>query len=233
MFEERVSEKGFVLVTALVILAILTIMMTGLYYRAHANQKTSVSDEHSTQAFYLAEAGLNYIAWALYHDPNDSWANNDLSLDGDSTPDNNEIYTNPDQGANHTLGYFDITNAINFDPANPKGINLAALAMPPHVALDITTDAKNNPHIVEKAWNNGASKPKGNGAVVWLVPAVLNDNADPMQEPDTSSTSKSYELYAYSIGYVKGRPVRIIRARIGSMIFGFPSNLGATTNSYQ
>lgn len=233
MRDGKRSERGFVLVTTLVILAILTLMMTGLYYRARANQESSISDHDSTVGFYLAEAGLNYVAWALYHDPKDAWANNNVSLDGDSTPDNQEILSNPDQDANHTLGYFDIHNTMNFDPATPHGVALASLALPPHVALDITVDAHNDPSVVVEPWNNGASKPSGNGVVIWVVPTVLDPNGDPMKEKDIGTTNSSYDLFAYCMAYVHGKPVQIIRAKIGSMIFGFPSNLGATTNSYQ
>jgi len=233
MKDRTSAETGFVLVTTLVILVILTLMMTGLFYRARANQETSVSDRDFTQGFYLAEAGLNYVTWALYSDPDHSWQNNDVSLDGDSTPDNREILNNPDQVANHTLGYFDINNTMNFNPASPHGVALSSLSLPPHVALDITVNANNTPSVVAEPWNNGASKPSGNGVVVWVVPAVLDPSGDPMNEKDTASTRSSYDLFAYCIAYVHGHPIKMIRAKIGSMVFGFPSNIGATTNSYQ
>lgn len=227
------TEHGFVLVTTLAILVVLTLMLTGLFYRARANQQTSTSDRDFTQGFYLAEAGLNYITWALYSDPNQSWTNNDVSLDGDTKPDNSEILNNPDQDANHTLGYFDINDTMNFDPASPHGVALSTLSLPPHVALDIKVNADNTPSVVAEPWNNGTSIPSGNGVVIWVVPTVLDPTGDPMKEKDIATTKSSYDLYAYCIAYVHGHPIKMIRAKIGSMIFGFPSNIGATTNSYQ
>lgn len=233
MRDRQRAERGFILVTSLLILAILTVMLTGLYYRNQINVKTSLSDRDATKAYYMAEAGLNYITWALYSDPKDPWAKNDRSLDGDSLPDNQEILDNPDQVANHTLGYFDIKNTIDFDPQAPHGLALASLSMPPHVALDIKVNAQNVPSIVAKPWDGGKSKPAGDGVAIWVVPSVLDQTGDAMKEKDTGATNTSYDLVGYCVAYVHGKPIRIIRAKIGSMIFGFPTNLGATTNSYQ
>ena len=91
------DERGFVLVTSLVVLMILTVMLIGLYYRGKANQDTGLAEAHATQAFYLAEAGLNYVTWALYMDPNNTGSDNDKSLDGDSVADNIELESVPDQ----------------------------------------------------------------------------------------------------------------------------------------
>lgn len=226
------DERGFVLVTSLVLLMILSVMLIGLFYRGKVNQDTSVSSAKATKAYYLAEAGLNYIAWALHADPSDQTLDNTVDLDGDGVADTLELLNEPDQAMDHTLGYFDISNTIDYDPSSPTGVDVSTLTAPPHVALDITTNAQNVPSVVPKAWNNGKSFPSGDGAIVWVLPAVL-DVTDAKKEKDTSVTSSSYALYAYAIAYVNGSPKRVLRAEIGSVTFGFPTSIGATTNSYQ
>jgi len=225
------DERGFVLVTSLVILMILTVMLIGLYYRGKVNQDTGLAEGRATQAFYLAEAGLNYVTWALYMDPNNTGSDNDKSLDGDSVADNLELESVPDQVKNHTLGYFDIHNTINYNPASPPTLSLSSLALPPHVALNITV-TNHVPSVSPVPWVNGTELPGGDGAVVWLVPATL-DETNAKNEADTALTSSNYAVYAYAIGYVNGKPLRLLRAKIGKVTSGFPSSLGSMTNGYQ
>ena len=224
------DERGFVLVTSLVILMILTVMLIGLYYRGKVNQDTGLAEQDSTQAFYLAEAGLNYVTWALYMDP-DTGSNNSVSLDGDATADNLELETVPDQVNNHTLGYFDTHNTINYNPASPPALSLSSLSLPPHVALDIKL-VNHVPSVSQVAWVNGSELPSGDGAVVWVVPAKL-DETNAMNEVDSADTSGNYAIYAYAIGYVNGKPLRMLRAKIGKVTSGFPASLGSMTNGYQ
>ena len=69
---------------------------------------------------------------------------------------------------------------------------LDAVAEKSGFALEYTTcnaggaaiDAHNDPSVVVEPWNNGASKPSGNGVVIWVVPTVLDPNGDPMKEKD-------------------------------------------------
>ena len=225
------DERGCVLVTSLVILMILTVMLIGLYYRGKVNQDTGLAEGQATQAFYLAEAGLNYMTWALYMDPNNTASDNDKSLDGDTVADNLEIESVPDQVSNHTLGYFDIHNTINYNPASPPALSLSSLSLPPHVALNITM-TNHVPSVSQVPWVNGTELPSGDGAVVWLAPAKLDDT-NPNNEADTADTSGDYAIYAYAIGYVNGKPLRLLRAKIGKVTSGFPSSLGSITNGYQ
>lgn len=225
------DERGFVLVTSLVVLMILTVMLIGLYYRGKVNQDTGQAEGHATQAFYLAEAGLNYMTWALYMDPNNAGSDNSKSLDGDAVADNLEIETVPNQVINHTLGYFDIHNTIGYNPASPPALTLSSLALPPHVALNITV-TNHVPSVSQVPWVNGTELPAGDGAVVWLVPAKL-DETNPANEADIADTSGNYAIYAYAIGYVNGKPLRLLRAKIGKVTSGFPSSLGSMTNGYQ
>jgi len=69
------GEEGFVLVTSLVILALLTILAVGVMFSSLVSQQTSAAARDSTIAFYYAETGFNYIAWTLNNDAEfDSYA---------------------------------------------------------------------------------------------------------------------------------------------------------------
>jgi len=74
--EKKAGEKGFVLVTSLVLLSLLTLLAVGVMYSGNISQQTSASARDSTEAFYYAETGIHYMAWAL---------NNDAEFDGSST----------------------------------------------------------------------------------------------------------------------------------------------------
>jgi len=236
--EER--ERGFILVTTLVVMLILTIMAIGLYFRSAVNQQGSAADRDATKAYYLAETALNYMAWALHSDPANPAVDNDANLDGDTAPatgDRTELAANPDQGSVHSLGYFDITSlasrAINFSSfSNPPAVTLATFSPPPHVTLDIVTNDASNTVSITPSWAGGAGTPTKDGAIVWITSGVL-DEGNPANEIDSDDTSGDYAVIAYAIGYVNGKPRRLLRAKIGKVEAGFPSDLGSVTNGYQ
>ena len=62
------SERGFVLATSLVMLLLLTTLSIATYYGTVVSQQTSATAARSTQAYYYAETGLNYVAWAIQND---------------------------------------------------------------------------------------------------------------------------------------------------------------------
>jgi len=64
----KTSEQGFILATSLVMLVLLTMLSIATYYGTIISQQTSASAQESTQSFYYAETGLNYVAWALKND---------------------------------------------------------------------------------------------------------------------------------------------------------------------
>jgi len=64
----KTKEEGFVLATSLVLLMLLTLLAVGVFYSANVSQQTSAAARDSTEAFYYAETGINYIAWALNND---------------------------------------------------------------------------------------------------------------------------------------------------------------------
>jgi hypothetical protein len=231
------KDRGFVLITTLVILMILTILLLGLYFRGKVNIDTSMSSRDSTKGFYLAEAGLNYLTWALYTDPNNPAADNNMDLDDDGIPDNTALIDNPDQYANKTVKYFDTNDTIGYNPQSPIKVNLATLAIPAHVALNITLNANNQASVSPVTFGTGTALPTDNGAVVWITSAVDDPTGTfPLNEKDTTgpaSTKNVYAIYAYSIGYVHGKPIRMLRAKIGVASNFFAANLGAMTNGYQ
>ena len=69
------DEEGFVLATSLLLLMLLTMLAAGVFYSANVSQQTSAMARDNTEAFYYAETGINYIAWALKNDAEfDSYA---------------------------------------------------------------------------------------------------------------------------------------------------------------
>lgn len=61
-------ERGFVLVTSLIILSLLTLFSVAMYFTGRSAMQTSSSAQHSTEAFYYAETAIQYVAWALRND---------------------------------------------------------------------------------------------------------------------------------------------------------------------
>jgi len=62
------GQRGFVLPMALIVLTLLTLLALALYFVSRSGIQTSGTAQRSTQAFYFAEAGINYITWALNND---------------------------------------------------------------------------------------------------------------------------------------------------------------------
>jgi len=62
------KEGGFVLVTSLVLLLLLTMLAVGVMYSSQVSQQTSATARDTTEAFYYAETGIHYMAWALKND---------------------------------------------------------------------------------------------------------------------------------------------------------------------
>ncbi|RLL51015.1 hypothetical protein D8Y20_10435 [Mariprofundus sp. EBB-1] len=62
------GESGFVLVTSLIMLSLLTLMSVGMYFASKSGIQTSASAQTSTEAYYYAESAINYMAWAIAND---------------------------------------------------------------------------------------------------------------------------------------------------------------------
>jgi hypothetical protein len=61
-------ERGFVLVTSLIMLSLLTLFSVAMYFVGRSATQTSGSAQSSTMAFYYAETANNYMAWAMRND---------------------------------------------------------------------------------------------------------------------------------------------------------------------
>jgi len=62
------KQQGFVLVTALIMLSLLTLMSLAMYYASRSATQTSATAQSTTEAYYYAETAVHYIAWALAND---------------------------------------------------------------------------------------------------------------------------------------------------------------------
>jgi len=68
IFSKVEEERGFVLVTALIMLSLLTLMSLGMFFTSRTATQTSGSAQSTTEAYYYAETAINYISWALHND---------------------------------------------------------------------------------------------------------------------------------------------------------------------
>ena len=66
--EFKAHEKGYVLVTSLVMLGLLTLFSVAMYFVGRSATQTSDSAQRSTEAYYYAETAIHYITWALRND---------------------------------------------------------------------------------------------------------------------------------------------------------------------
>jgi len=62
------GDAGFILPTALMLITLLTMLATTMYYVSRSSMLTSAASNTSTTAIYYAETGANYLSWALSND---------------------------------------------------------------------------------------------------------------------------------------------------------------------
>jgi len=62
------ESQGFVLITVLVLLSLLTVLSIGLYFVTLSTQQDSAVVVKEEQARYYAETGMSYVKWALAND---------------------------------------------------------------------------------------------------------------------------------------------------------------------
>jgi len=65
---KRQSERGFVLVTSLIMLTLLTLLSVAMFYNGRTSILVSSSAQQSTEGSYYAQTALNYIIWATRND---------------------------------------------------------------------------------------------------------------------------------------------------------------------
>jgi len=66
--QKHSSEAGFVLITSLIMLSLLTIMALGMFFSSKSATQVSGAAQASTEAYYYAETAINYISWAIHND---------------------------------------------------------------------------------------------------------------------------------------------------------------------
>jgi len=62
------NDRGFVLVTALIMLSLLTLMSLAMFYASRSATQTSATAQSTTEAYYYAETAVHYISWGLIND---------------------------------------------------------------------------------------------------------------------------------------------------------------------
>jgi len=62
------DQQGFVLVTALIMLSLLTLMSLAMFYTSRSSIQTSATAQSTTEAYYYAETAVHYISWAMAND---------------------------------------------------------------------------------------------------------------------------------------------------------------------
>jgi len=237
------QQRGFVLVTVLVLLSLLTILSVSLYLISMSTQQDSAVAVKSARGAYYAETAISYMQW--------SWAN-DADFDSAIAPNDQlrlgdreewlAASINPGSttktGTNGAVMYFDNTllasRAIQGPTANPLMFHISA-KLPRYIRIDI--DPNGNiawaippmPHPAVPV--PGVDIPK-NGAIVWLTAgsfpsAVVLDQdyalttscAAPIVPPNNGCVASTglpvqYRIIGYAIGYVDGAPKTLIRSAI-------------------
>jgi hypothetical protein len=217
------NESGFILMTALAVLGLLSVMGLGLYTRNLQNQQASLADLRATQAYYFAETALNFVFWAMendceldgYNPADPTYAAISNSQYGDWTELTQNIFepgpTSRDSSDLEFDGgqvrYFDnrptndpTTTTINYVPGAPPEINFSTLNLPRHlnVAIDKTsgTVSLHTTPISE-------SVTPANGAAVWLrafdrdAGNAITDGADISLSWDVGAGMYSVDPTAY------------------------------------
>ena len=250
-------NEGFVLVTVLVMLALLTMLGVGMFMASLATQQDSAVAARAAQAGYYAETAIEYMRWA--------WAN-DAELDFPVIPHASEdsklgdraewqlAPTNPGPttigGTGGQVMYFDNTPLANRAVRWPlpvvggvtqypvlRGIN-ARLSTYLRVDIDAKGNITVTPRKAANAFPHHGAAPKVDvpktGAIVWLTAGDANQDLhlDPTAAacggvsmlkrgqgcvdgpPGILIMPRYYHVIAYAVGYVNGKPMRLVRAVI-------------------
>ena len=218
-------SEGFVLVTVLVLLALLTMLGVGMFMSSIATQQDSAAAARAAQARYYAETAIEYMRWA--------WAN-DAELDksiqatpNDTAGDRAEWQLAPTNPGPTTIGgsggqvmYFDnrpqTPQASRYLFWVSTGVNPTmrriSVNLPTYLRVDI--DAKGNITTTPlKAIHPNPSVNKTHvpdtGAVAWLTAGTRVADCVVSAANDCGK-----HVIAYAVGYVDGKPLSLIRAQI-------------------
>ncbi len=226
-------EGGFVLMTVMVLLALLSLMGVAQLYRSIALQQESGVSTMNMRAAYYAETGIGYMQWA--------WANNARFNSSGSEGDKVhwlskshdpatqvEYWDNRAKSARTTNGIFWASDTCVATPdaagCNPILSGLSAdltNAGIKYVKLDINQSTG----AITPTLTSDGSVPT-NGAIVWLTAGSETSDAVVANTACSGSASTEtgcynngtnnvpYHVVAYGLGFVGGRPLHLLRAII-------------------
>ena len=83
------QQRGFVLVTALIMLSLLTLISVGMYFSSLSTSQVSAVAKKSTEAYYFSETAINYISWAIANHAEID--NHDPQIPGGNKGDDQEL----------------------------------------------------------------------------------------------------------------------------------------------
>jgi len=217
------KEQGMVLIGTLILLLIMGIGGITLAARSIVNQETSASAQHTVQALYYAESGINYVIWAL---------RNDAELDGTSPPiiaagidaadvgDWTELFMstgNPGPTsiddtlpgfAYGQLEYFDNRPLADrdyaFDPYANASPSIRQMSKPKYLILNVVNGGEIVlGNSVATPVTNSLTDTPYNGAIVWLTAAV------PLDAPELLDMAGAVINDASGNPYRKGRDIAL------------------------
>ncbi len=198
------QQRGFVLITVLALLSLLTILSVSLYFISQSTQQDSAVARKSTQGAYYAETALSYMQWSWANDADfdSAIAPGDQVALGKTTGDREEWLAssiNPGPttktGTNGAVMYFDntplATRTIAGPAANPVMYHISA-SLPRYVRIDIASNGNiawavpSMPHPAVPV--PGVDVPV-NGAVVWLTAGSLANVSAGVADKDYALTT--------------------------------------------
>lgn len=222
--EKASRQQGFVLIAALIMMALLTLLSLGLYSQGQVDQQASTAVRTSTQGYYYAETAINYLAWSFRNDAEFDSA----TFSEPSTPSNaanvgdkTELfadlwnpgptaYADDTPGSASTSGqvmYFDnsplASRYIVWPGANPVMYHISS-HLPRYIMLSIASDGTITASIPSLPHPStpviGTDVPQ-NGAVVWLTAGDKSEDIelDPTQSA-CSGTAPSDAIACMSSG---------------------------------
>jgi len=226
-------SSGFVMLTVMILLALLSLLSVSQLYRAITNQQESGASVMSMRATYYAETAISYIEW--------SWANDadfDASLNAgeDQTIGDREEWltqvTSPGNIKYWDNSILNSTRAVCWPTSlcggSPDMYRISA-NLPRYIILDIDQNSGAITPSISSAVHSivpviGTDIPN-NGAVVWLTagdedndyPKITAANCTLPTAQDAGCLVDPYSYYhvvAYAVSYVNGQALHLLRAII-------------------
>jgi len=227
------EQKGFVLITIIMLLALLTMLSVGQVYRAITNQQESGTSVMNIQATYNAETALSYIQWTWASDADfDAYANvTSMPSDDQSIGDREEWLAATTTPGPTTIGgvdgkvmYWDNSpmadRTVCWPTSQCNGGNKPTMyhisaSLPRYIKLNINqTTGAIAPSIPAMGHPNppvvGTDVPS-NGAIVWLTAG--NETID-YKVANTACANSTPNQGCYNNG-TKDVPYHVVAYAIG------------------